>query len=215
MVAADGVAAFLVHRGLRPDAGEVGELPLQLTGPRLERVVPLVPAHGAAAAAARRGARRLPAGDRLRQEHHPLRLDEPHAIAAALRLRRRRVQRLPRRVRRGLPPEVDVRVAAAAAAHWSRRAEAARRRRQADGHGLHRPEPRRLERRDHRLAAAARHADQRRRLHCQRTNSQRPPRPCLDRSPWQARTDQTNPWRRRLTRGRVGVLGCGRGRGLG
>lgn len=94
MVAADGVAAFLVHRGLRPDAGEVGELPLQLTGPRLERVVPLVPAHGAAAAAARRGARRLPAGDRLRQEHHPLRLDEPHAIAAALRLRRRRVQRL-------------------------------------------------------------------------------------------------------------------------
>lgn len=135
MVAADGVAAFLVHRGLRPDAGEVGELPLQLTGPRLERVVPLVPAHGAAAAAARRGARRLPAGDRLRQEHHPLRLDEPHAIAAALRLRRRRVQWLPRRVRRGLPPEVDVRVAAAAAAHWSRRAEAARRRRQADGHG--------------------------------------------------------------------------------
>ena len=69
VVAADGVATVLLLLGeLRPGASQMGELPLKLPGPRLERVVAPVPGHHPAAAVRCRAACRLAARDRLRPE---------------------------------------------------------------------------------------------------------------------------------------------------
>ncbi|WVZ89262.1 hypothetical protein U9M48_035688 [Paspalum notatum var. saurae] len=87
---ADGIIvdAFAIVPAALRASGEMGDLPLELPGPCLERVVPLVPVHhrgGPAATATPAGeARGRWARDRLRHEYQrfPVRLREPDAAAA-------------------------------------------------------------------------------------------------------------------------------------
>nr|ACN33554.1 unknown [Zea mays] len=159
-------------------AGQVGELALELPGEGLERVIAPVPADGPAGpGGSAAGALWLAAGNGLRAEHQLVRLvHEPDAPSSILpRGRRRRRRRLLRVAGRGvglegLPPEaVVVRVGGGGVGRRGddghAEAEADGRRREADGDGLHGAVARRLERRvqrrEHHLAAA-RHAVQRR-----------------------------------------------------
>lgn len=115
-VAADDITVQIavVTRTLGAGAGQMVDLALQLSGPRLERVVAPIPVHGPAAAAsttsspAREPRRWWATGDGLRPEHHGLLLllrREPDA-AAPRAVRGQAVRRHARRVGHGLPPEV-------------------------------------------------------------------------------------------------------------